>query len=342
MMRDQADASQDLRVLEKLDLDAFDYECVRRYRTRWQNTRIEHAWANLTDTEYLHKIGAIGRAEDSTLHPTAAGILMFGFEYEIIKEFPHYFLDYQEHDNDTTRWTDRIVSNLGDWSGNIYDFYCRVANRITQDVKTPFKLDGITRIDDTPVHRSLIEALANALIHANYYDRLGLVIHRRPMSVTIANPGGMRISVDDAVFGGISDPRNVTLIKFFGMINVAERGGTGVSGIYHVWKEQGWKTPVLEEQFNPDRTTLSLDLSPHDNGNVAIKSGDKAKAAIGNQKKLAIIKYLTENPIGKSSELSNLVGVNSSRVKVYLHELIAEGYIVAEGANRNRSYRLKE
>ena len=260
MMRDQADVSQDLRVLEQLDLKAFDYESVRRFRTRWQYTRAEHAWAELSDTEYLRKIGAIGRAEDNTLHPTAAGVLMFGYEYEIVKEFPHYFLDYQEHDNDTMRWTDRIVSNLGDWSGNIYDFYSRVAIRITQDVKTPFKLNGITRVDDTPVHRALIEALANALIHANYYDPQGLVIHRRLNQITIANPGGMRISVDDAVFGGISDPRNVTLLKMFGMINVAERAGTGLSGIYHVWKTEGWKTPVLKEQFDPDRTILSLDL----------------------------------------------------------------------------------
>ena len=221
MMRDQADASQDLRVLEQLDLYAFDYESVRRYRIRWQNTRAEHVWESLSDEEFLHKVGAIGRAEDGTLHPTAAGILMFGFEYEIVKEFPNYFLDYQEHDNSAIRWTDRIVSNLGDWSGNIFDFYYRVANRITQDAKTPFRLDGITRIDDTPVHKALREALANALIHSNYYDPRGLVIHRGLQRITIANPGGLRISVDDAVSGGISDPRNVTLLKLFGMINLA-------------------------------------------------------------------------------------------------------------------------
>jgi predicted HTH transcriptional regulator len=159
------------------------------------------------------------------------------------------------------RWTDRIVSNLGDWSGNIFDFYCRVANRITQDVKRPFKLDGITRIDDTPIHKAIREALINALVHANYYDRRGLVIHRSPRQISIANPGGFRISVDDAVFGGISDPRTITLLKLFGMINLAERAGTGIFGIYDAWKKEGWKAPVLEEQFNPDRTVLTLDLS---------------------------------------------------------------------------------
>jgi len=96
------------------------------------------------------------------------------------------------------------------------------------------------------------------LIHANYYERQGLVIHRRPQLITIANPGGMRVSVSDAIFGGISDPRNVALLKMFGMINVAERGGLGVSSIYYAWNECGWKEPALIEQFNPDRTILSL------------------------------------------------------------------------------------
>lgn len=30
-------------------------------------------------------------------HPTAAGLLMFGYKYEITREFPSYFLDYQEN-----------------------------------------------------------------------------------------------------------------------------------------------------------------------------------------------------------------------------------------------------
>jgi predicted HTH transcriptional regulator len=258
---------------------------------------------------------------------------MFGFEYEIVKEFPNYFLDYQEHDNDSTRWTDRIVSNLGDWSGNIFDFYSRVANRITQDVKTPFALNGITRVDDTPIHKALREALANALIHANYYDRRGLVIHRSPQHITIANPGGLRISVDDAVFGGISDPRNVTLLKLFGMINFAERAGTGVSGIYAAWEKEGWKAPALEEQFNPDRTVLSLDLSPigdnvGDNGNTVGDNGNSIGDngdSIGDNAKQRIIGYLTENMICKASDIAQLLDLKPSRTRDYLALLVAEG-----------------
>ena len=171
-------------------------------------------------------------------------------------------MDYQEHDDESIRWTDRVVSNLGDWSGNLFDFYFRVSNRITQEAKTPFKLEGMTRVDDTPVHKALREALANALIHANYYDRRGLVIHRRPQNITIANPGNLRISIHDAMIGGLSDPRNITLVKLFNLLSIGERAGSGIPSIYSVWKEQRWKEPVLEEHFNPDRTVLSLSLSP--------------------------------------------------------------------------------
>jgi predicted HTH transcriptional regulator len=161
----------------------------------------------------------------------------------------------------------------------------------------------------------------------------------------------LRVSVHDAVFGGVSDPRNVTLIKLFNLIDIGERSGSGLPSIFEVWKTQGWKMPVLEEQFNPDRTILSLALSPQeskkvaiksgDKTKVAIKSGDKVKVAISKAKKQAIIDYLSGHDVCKASEISALLEVNTSRTKVYLKELITDGIVISEGGNRNRTYRLK-
>ena len=44
----------------------------------------------------------------------------------------------------------------------------------------------------------------------------------------------------------------------FNMIGIGERAGSGVPDIFDVWKSQGWETPVIEEQYNPDRTILIL------------------------------------------------------------------------------------
>jgi predicted HTH transcriptional regulator len=343
MMRDQSNIPQDARVLEQLDLEAFDYESVRRYRTRLQTVRPDHVWENLEPVEFLQKLGCIGRIEDGTLHPTAAGILMFGFEYEVVKEFPAYFLDYQEHDDETTRWTDRIVSNLGDWSGNLFDFYFRVCNRITQEVKTPFKLEGMTRVDDTPVHKALREALANALIHANYYDRLGLVIHRRPKSITIANPGSLRISIEDALGGGMSDPRNFTLFKLFNMLNVGERAGSGIPNIYHVWESQGWQTPVLEEKFNPDRTVLSLGFTDRTSENIRanIRVNIMANVRV-NETQKKIVALMVENPSITAQMLSAEIGITERNVRNNITKLRKAGVIDHVGADKNGCWIIKE
>ena len=289
--------------------------------------------------DFLHRIGAMAHDTDGKLRPTAAGLLMFGHEYEIVREFPHYFLDYQEHDRSVTedeRWTDRIVSSSGDWSGNICDFYFRVYNRIAQDIKVPFKLEGTDRIDDTPLHKALREALANALIHADYYDRRSLVIQKWPDKIRIANPGAFRINVQEALVGGVSDPRNESLIKMFNLINVGERAGSGLPSIRTVWQEQGWQEPEIVESFNPDRTTLLLPLAAN---NVAAKSGGKSNS-ISEKRKNDILQYLTDTPEASSVQIADAVGLQISRTKMYLSELAASGAIVAEGSSRARKYRL--
>ena len=40
-------------------------------------------------------------------------------------------------------------------------FFFRVYPKRVKDMKIPFMLEGITRIDDTPVHKTLLEASAN-------------------------------------------------------------------------------------------------------------------------------------------------------------------------------------
>lgn len=275
MMRDAAVKTQDMIVLENMELDAFDYDSVKRYRIRMKTYRPGHAWEELEDVEFLYKLGAVGRSSNGKIHPTAAGLLMFGYENEIVKEFPAYFLDYQEQFDPNTRWTDRIVSSSDDWSGNIYDFYFRVYNKITQDIKVPFKLESGDRIDDTPVHKALREALANCLINADYYGRQGIVIIKKKDIITFSNPGGFRIDVEAAKSGRVSDPRNSTLIKMFNLIDVGERAGSGIPNIFSVWKKQGWSAPVISESFEPDRITLSLIIGKSGDKKTAIKSGGK-------------------------------------------------------------------
>lgn len=348
MLRDQSERSQDMLVLDKMGLDVFDYDSVKRYRNRMRINRPGHVWEDFDDTQFLYRLGAVGRAEDGSLHPTAAGLLMFGFDFEIVREFPNYFLDYQEHLDESTRWTDRLNSGTGEWSGNLYDFYFRVYHKLVQDIKVPFKLrNGLNRVDDTPIHEALREALANCLINADYHGRQGLVVIKKPKEITLSNPGSFRIDLKDALSGGVSDPRNATLIKMFNLVNIGERSGSGIPKIFAAWKNQGWTEPKLEESFEPDRTKLTLEIVSE---KVAIKTGDKKVATNTGDKKLTakaqqqrekILAYLEEQEEATAAQLCEVLGVKSSRIKQILQEMAADELILVVGEKKNRTYRKK-
>ena len=54
-----------------------------------------------------------------------------------------------------------------------------------------------------------------------------------------------------------------------------------------------------------------------------------------------IVEFLTDRAVGSVAELSELLGVSTSRVKKLIYELVEDDIVVAEGGNRNRTYRLK-
>ena len=350
MLRDQPEETTDMKILQDMPLDVLNSETVHAYRNRHMAYRTEHVWERLSDEEYLERIGAAKlSARDHTLHPTAAGLLMFGEEYKILYEFPEYFLDYREDLDPTIRWTDRLQSSSGDWTGNLFDFFFRVYGKIVKDLKIPFKLEGITRIDDTPVHKALREALANCIVNTDFYFPRGIVIRKDTESIVMENPGSIRTGKQQMLKGGISDPRNKALMKMFNLIGIGERAGSGVPDIYAVWDSQGWKEPEVVEEYGPDRTVLKLSFVKSVDKKALIKSADK-KALIksADKKKLTnktrqqlekIIEWMELNREYRIAEIAEFLGVKETRARQLVRELIRLKKIEAMGENKGRRYR---
>ena len=348
MLRDQTEETMDMKVLEDMELSDLNMETVHAYRNRHTAYRSEHVWEGLKDDEYLERIGAAKRAKsDGKLHPTAAGLLMFGEEYKILYEYPEYFLDYREMLDPSIRWTDRLQSSSGDWTGNLFDFFFRVNSKLAKDLKIPFKLEGITRIDDTPVHKALREALANCLVNTDFFVPRGIVIRKEHDKIVLENPGYIRTGKDQMLKGGISDPRNKALMKMFNMIGIGERAGSGVPDIYAVWDSQGWIAPEVEEQYKPDRTLLSLSFAKKQAEKTSRKNKQKKQAEKASrngqaaktiENKQQIINFLTENGGSKAVEIGDHIGLSSARTRVLLSELAEAGRVKTEGEGRSRRY----
>lgn len=260
MIRDSSEETPDERVLDrKVD---FDKDSVRTYRARYSIFHPDSAWTELSDSDFLVQIGAIDD-EGEKLRPTAAGLLMFGKERIITKEYPEYFLDYREHLDPEIRWTDRIYSQQPEWSGNVFDFFNRVSQKLLLDLKKPFKLVNQVRVDETTQHDAVREALVNCLVNTDFYQSWSVVIEKYPDKIVMANPGTIIAGKKQMLKGGVSQPRNKGLFKMFNLIGLGEHAGSGVPDIYKAWRDAGLSEPIVEETFGggtPDRTTLTLPL----------------------------------------------------------------------------------
>ena len=288
---------------------------------------------------------------------------MFGNEYEIVREYPNYFLDFREMVNDITEWTDRIWSTSGDWSGNVFDFYRRIVTRIVQDLKVPFRLEGLYRIDDTPQHKAVREALANCLVNADYYGRGGVVVDKHCDRIVFENSGTIRIGKEKMLEGGLSDPRNSVIIKMFSMLHIGERAGSGIHRIISAWSAAGYENPIIEEHIgNIERTTLTLPLTQASKGTQEIFKGTQ-ETAKGTQENIikvpkktirkngaielgktatAILNAIIVQPTVTREMLAEQLKISDATIKKHLKNFRDMGLIERVGPNKGGHWKVKK
>lgn len=262
MMVEQIEEVRDARMLEGFSFNDIDDDTLRAYRNQFKSTRFDHPWLDLDDVQFLHRIGGWTFDRDTGKDGiTVAGLLMFGKLRSILDAIPNYIVDYQERpaNSTETRWLDRVTTD-GSWSGNLYDFYRKVIQKLFRELKVPFKLEDLRRVDETPVHEAIREALINALIHADYTGRTPILIVKGSDMFLFRNPGSMRLPLEDALRGGLSDCRNRNLQKMFQLIGYGEQAGSGIPRIYRSWSKQLWRSPDLFENLDPEYTQLTMHM----------------------------------------------------------------------------------
>lgn len=318
MFRDAAQVSIDKKVLTEMDKSVFCQDSINDYRILFNAKHPNHVWTKLDDELFLRRIGAMGLStDDNKIHPTIAGLLMFGYEYEIVRKFSQYFLDYQERMDPSIRWTHRVISSSGDWSGNLFDFYFRIINRLTSDLPVPFKLVNNAREEETKLHEAVREVLLNTLVHADYYGRQGTVVIKSPKMLSFANPGDMRISLATALEGGVSDPRNATLMKMFGLIGVGERAEGGIPTILSAWQEATHQTPSYEILYSPERVMCTINFEATTEKDVVATEKSESWPKNLSKTKVTILELIREKPTITYVQLSEALGI--SEKSIYEH-----------------------
>ena len=269
---------------------------------------------------------------------------MFGQEWRISHEWPEFFLDYREHMDPRIRWTDRIQSQSGDWSGNVFDFFTRVLARLVRGLKVPFRLEGMVRKDETPSHDAVREALANCLVNADYHQAQGVVVEQWPDRLALANPGTIICGREQMLRGGLSQPRNAGLFKMFNLIGIGEHAGSGVPDILAAWDEAGYDAPTVEERFGasvPDRTTLILPLVGPSLTTSLTTGGQAGEHADGQANGIGTLESALEycSEPRTRAEIQRHLGISSRRYVIgeVIQPLLEDGRLVQTIPDKPRS-----
>lgn len=345
MLADADEETRDAQILFGFTLDDLDRDSLNAYRNLFRAARPTHPWLALDDQALLERLGGWRRERNSGQEgPTLAGILMFGKFASLHEAVSLYQVDYQEKPGEASsrRWEDRVTTD-GTWSGNLFDFYFKVRSKLIEDLKLPFQMvAGHRRVDETPIHEALREALVNTLIHADYSGSTGILVVKRPDGFTFRNPGGLRLPVQQVERGGISDCRNRHLQQMFQMIGEGEKAGSGYSEILTTWQRHHWQRPLIRESETHEETILELPtvslLPPETVAELERRLG-AAFQHLDEVERIAMASALLEGEVshGRLRELSS---EHPRDLTIKLQGLVRRGLLLPAGVGRYMTYHL--
>jgi len=345
MLADQSDSPADAQVFEHFGLTDFDPDTVKQYRNRFASRAPDHPWLLLDESALLAKLGALRKDRATGAEgATVAGLLMFG-RFEALRDaLPGFHVDYRERmsDDPAVRWTDRVVPD-GTWENNLFQFYLRVMQRLSGDLKIPFQLDReLYRKDDTAVHEALREAVVNALVHADHRGQGGVVIERYPDRIELSNPGSLLVSRAQLLRGGVSECRNKSLQLMFQLMGGGDKAGSGMDKIRAGWRAQHWRSPRLEESLQPDRVKLVLpmvSLIPDEVDRALRQRFGERFAKLDTTAVQAVVTAQVEGSV-TNARMQEITGEHSKDITDVLQALVRDGLLTQQNQRRWASYRV--
>ena len=346
MLRDANDSGNDGILLDNYTIDDIDIESLKSYRNEYQGKNPEHVWNTLDNRNFLINLGGLARDRATGKEwLTVAGLMMFGKGLPIRERFDNIRMDYLDFTNllPGSRWSDRLTYD-GTWENNLYNFFRRVIPKLTADLKHPFRMEGIVRIDDTPVHKAIREAMVNMIIHCDLMLTGVLRVEKRDKSFVFINPGSLKLPIDVIRSGGNSKARNPRIQNMLRMIGFGEAIGSGFPTILSTWKAENWRSPDLRDVPECEQVELRLwmvSLLPQECTNRLHELwGDQYDSLTANEQ-IVLSAACLENEIS-NAWLQPLLELHPTDISKLLGGLTDKGYLICHSKGRWTTYSLND
>ena len=346
MLRDASDSGIDGGLLDGFSMEDIDLNTLKAYRIEYEHHNPDHVWNSLEDKEFLRNLGGytIDRATRRE-GLTTAGLLMFGKGLAVRERFDNIRMDYLNQTNliPGVRWNDRLTYD-GAWENNLYNFSKRILPKLVSDLKRPFKLEGMVRVDDTAVHKAVREATVNMIIHADYHSTGALKVIKYDDGFLFSNPGNLKLPVRAIYEGGHSVARNPKIQNMFRMIGLGDNIGSGFPTILSAWGEENWRRPDLyddQELHQVDLRLWMVSLMPMECTEYLYSMFGMAYQRLQSEEQIILGTAYLEEKVS-NARLQSVLDMNSIEVGRLLSDLVEKSMLVAERRGRWTTYQINE
>ncbi len=347
MLRDASDSGNDGGLLDGYTMDDIDMQALRSYRIEFEHHNPEHVWNGVDDLSFMKNMA--GYAVDRVTGKgwlTAAGLLMFGKSVSIVERFGNIRMDYLDVSNllPGSRWSDRLTYD-GTWENNLYNFMRMVMPKLVSGLKRPFRLEGMVRVDDTPVHQAIREAVVNMIIHSDYLVSSGILkVEKSDKGFVFSNPGSLRLPVRTIYEGGHSVARNPRIQTFFRMIGAGDNIGSGFPTILSAWGEENWRKPDLSEDTELRQVNLKLwmiSLMPQECTEHLQSLFGLKYTRLNKEEQIILGTAFLEGSV-TNARMQSIFDLHSTEIGHILSGLVESNMLIADKKGRWTSYILNE
>ncbi|MEW6528959.1 MAG: ATP-binding protein [Candidatus Micrarchaeota archaeon] len=210
--------------------------------------------------------------------------------------------------------------------GSLWKISNDTGNILERKIAKETTVKGFERISQlTFPLEALREAVNNALIHRNYFDRADVRIFMFPDRLEIINPGSFPPDVTPQV--PAHRPRNPIISQYFYDIGKIEKYGSGLLKMRQLCREGGYPEPEFILSANQTKVIFHF---------VPLKIRESMKEL--DQIDYKIIETVVSKAGIGSGALMKLVSLSRPSIVARLNKLLVKGIIIKKGSGRGVRY----
>lgn len=261
--------------------------------------------------------------EHQEIHPTAAGMLLFGKNPQQFLTESYILCSHFSGNEGRDAIASRAIN------GTLFEQFDASLEFIINRLNKSFRITGKRREEKLEIPSVAIrEVLMNAILHRNYHISSPIKVAIYNDRIEVFSPGCFPGPVDTSNFeSGITYVRNHAIAKILWEFNYIEKMGSGLITLFQSYRKEKLIPPSIFEGTNFIKVVL-----PRNSVQAPILEKDEDEINILKLFHLA-------NEISRADVVENLHMPKTTAGRL-LTELVEKGKIERFGKGRNTSYRL--